>query len=201
MSFLTALVLLAAPALHDEIAAGVGVLGNSFQVVGARLGDTQLAPGVFARKQLSFFTVEGSLLAAIPFDKQTVGFALLGLARVGYAGEHFFIQGGAALQWANGAKPAVEILPTLKAGFLTEKVGVTFGLFDYYGLLPAHLTLNFNKNNSSFLLGYAAPLGLTVGFKTQLTSKIQISMTAFAYKLAQAEFGFLMLQGHFGDAS
>jgi hypothetical protein len=210
MTFLVALLLHASPlpdetqpprprALDDEISVGVGFLGNSYQVTGARLGDGQFTPAIFARKQLSFFTIEASVLLSVPFEKQTVGLSALGLARIGYAGEHFFIQAGAVAQWAESALPAFQILPTLKTGYLGDTYGLTLGLFDYYGLLPAHVTFDVKKQNTTFSIGYAAPLGMTLGFKTRVTPAVGISVNAFAYKLAQAEFAFIMLQGFWGE--
>ncbi len=197
MFFLATLLVLGASGderlLTNEVSAGVGVLGSGYSQLGVRLADAQLTPTVTARWLFWGVTVDGGLLLVAPLTRDGAALALTGGLRVGYTGQRFSVVGGALAQWASDGHPAVQWLPTLRASVDFGPFGLTLGILDELGLLPAHLSFDLALGRSTFSVGWVAPIGLVGRFEVPLVSDFALRLQGFAYKVAEAEFAQVMV--------
>lgn len=187
--------------LRTEVTAGVGLLGSAYASPAARWGDLHLAPVVTGRVLLGGFTTEAGVLLAVPFEAATTGTALTAGLAVGWSGERWSLTAGALLQWADAARPAVQVLPQLRAAYDFGPVGLSLGVFDQLGLIPAHLSAFTHLGPTRLSLGWVAPLGLLAGADLELPRGFGLRVTGFLFKLAQSEFAMLTIAGTFGGGA
>lgn len=199
---LLALCLSAEPAarlLSNEVSAGVGVLGTSYSFTGGRLGETQVAPTVTARGLLGGATLEGGVLWVIP-TAGTTSTSLTAAARLGWTGRRWSVLAGVLLQWAAGATPALQWLPTLRGSVDFGPFGLTLGVFDSLGLVPAHLSADVRVGRGGFSVGWVVPVGAILSAHLPLDERFGLRLSAFAFKLLQSEVAMVTLAGTFGGA-
>lgn len=192
----------AAPLLTNEVSAGVGVLGTGFTVArGVRLGDAHLTPTITARGLLGGFVIDGGLFTASPLSDGRTAFALNGALRLGYSGARWSVLGGVAAQVAPDARPAWRFLPTLRGSVSFGAVGLSLGVFDHLGTVPAHLSLDVHAwETARFSVGWVAPLGLIASGDLPIGRGFGLRLTAFAFRIANTESAQVLLSGTFGGA-
>jgi hypothetical protein len=183
--------------LSSEVTAGVGLLGSGYAFTGGRLGEAQLAPVVTARGLLGGATLEGGLLLVVP-TAGTTGVSFTASARLGWTGQRWSLLVGGLVQWAADARPALQWLPTLRGSVDFGEFGLTLGVFDSLGLIPAHLSIDLRVGRGSFSVGYVAPVGLLVSTQLPVAERFGVRVTAFAFKLAQTELAMVTVSGTFG---
>jgi hypothetical protein len=174
--------------LTDEVTAGLGAFGSGYSQLGTRLGDANLAPSVTGRVLFSGFTLEGGALVVAPLGRDGSSLAVTGTARVGWTGRRFSVLAGALGQWGQASTPAWQWLPTLRASVDLGPFGLTLGVFDFLGLVPAHLSFDLWLAHARFSLGWVAPIGLVGSLDLPVTERFAVRFQGFAYKLAQVEF-------------
>jgi len=187
--------------LEPEVAAGVGVLATSYQTFGARLGEAALAPTVTARGVFSGFVVEGGALLSAPLVRGGTLLTTTFAARVGFSGERWAMVAGVVAQLAPEATPALVLLPSLRGQLSFGGAGLTLGVFDHLGLVPAHLSVDVGPfSNGAFSLGWVAPLGLIGSADLSPPRGLGLRVTAFAYRLNNVEAAMVLVAGTFGGA-
>jgi hypothetical protein len=174
--------------LTDEVSAGLGVFGSGYSQPGVRLGDANLSPTVTGRVLFSGVTLEGGVLVVAPLTRDGSALAVTGSARVGWTGQRFTVLAGVLGQWGQGANPAWQWLPTVRASVDFGPFGLTLGVFDLLGLVPAHLSFDVSLKHVRFSVGWVAPIGLVGTLDLPVAERFAVRFQAFAYKLAQAEF-------------
>ncbi len=174
--------------LTDEVTAGLGVFGSGYSQLGTRLGDANVSPTVTGRVLFSGFTLEGGVLVVAPLVRDGSALAVTGAARVGWTGQRFTVLAGALGQWGQAASPAWQWLPTVRASVDFGPFGLTLGIFDLLGLVPAHLSFDLSLAHARFSLGWVAPIGLVGTLDLPVAERFAVRFQGFAYKLAQAEF-------------
>jgi hypothetical protein len=185
--------------LTSQVAAGVGVMGSSLVVTGTRLGETLLTPSVSGRVLLGGVVLEGGLLTSSSLVRGGAVFSLTGEARVGWSGERWAVTAGAIVQVSPEARPALQVLPTLRGSLAFGRAGLTLGVFDHFGLVPAHLCVDVVPTpKGRFGLGWVAPLGLLASGELALTEGFGVRVLAFGYRLGSAELAMLLVSGTFG---
>lgn len=185
--------------LANEVSAGVGVLGTSYTFTGGRLGETQLTPVVTARGLLGGATLEGGVLLVLP-TAGTTGVSFTAAARLGWTGQRWSLLLGALMQWTADARPALQFLPTLRGSVDFGSFGLTLGVFDSLGLIPAHLSADVRVGRGGFSVGYVAPIGALLSAQLPLDERFGLRVTAFAFKLLQTEVAMVTLSGTYGGA-
>ncbi len=201
MTPLLALLLSAAPEpdarlLTQELTAGVGVLGASYTAVGARLGDAFVMPTLTARGVFGGFVVEAGVSGTSPVTPARASFGVNGLARIGWSGARWSVVGGVFGQFAPEAKPTTLLLPSLRGEVSFGTVGLSLGVFDHLGLVPAHLSVELGPwSRGRFSLGWVAPLGLLATGSLTLIPGVDVRVTAFAFKLANTETAMVLVSG------
>ncbi len=201
MSVLLALIVAAAPErlLDSNVAAGVGVLGSSYTVTGTRLGEGLLISTLSARGVFGGFVIEGGAMVAAPLERGGSLLTLTGAARVGYSGERWSIVAGVVAQLAPEAQPTLQLLPTFRGQVSFGRAGLSLGVFDHLGLVPAHLSVDVGPfENGRFSLGWVAPIGLIGSADLSLVSGFGLRFTGFAYRLNNVEAAMLLVSGTFG---
>lgn len=181
-----------------EVTAGLGFLGSSYASTGFRLGDPQLAPIVTARYLFGGFTTDAGVLLSLPLTPDGVGLAFTGSLRVGWTWRKWSLVGGAVMQWASGATPALQWLPTLKLSADFGPFGMTLGVLDELALLPAHLSFDLKQGRRRFSVGWVVPIGLVAGADLPITERFGLRLHAFAFKAFQAEMAMVTVSGTFG---
>lgn len=181
-----------------EVTAGVGFLGSSYSQPGLRLGDAQLAPVVTARYLLGGFTTDAGVLLSVPLTTDGVALAFTGSLRVGWTWKKWSVVAGAVMQWASGATPAMQWLPSLRLSADFGPFGMTLGILDQLALLPAHLSFDLKQGPRRFSIGWVAPIGLVAGADLPVTERFGLRFHAFAFKAFQAEVAMFTVSGTFG---
>ncbi|MBL8920235.1 MAG: hypothetical protein JNJ54_15320 [Myxococcaceae bacterium] len=203
-SLVLSLVLAADPSaarlLDSHVAAGVGVLGSAYTVTGARLGEAALMPTLSARGVLAGFVVEGGAFVSSSLVRGGTVFSLTGAARVGYSGQRWAVVAGVITQVAPEAQPSVQVLPSVRASVSFGAAGLTLGVFDHLGLVPAHLSVDLRVPNGRFSLGWVAPLGLLASADVDLVQGFGLRVTAFGFRLGNVESALLLVSGTWGGA-
>lgn len=180
--------------VSSEVTAGLGFLGASFTMTGARWGDFLLTPTVTARGVFGGFTVDGGAYLAGPLTSGGVALSMDAALRVGWTGRRWSLVGGVNVQWTPGAKPAAALLPTARLDVDFGPVGVALGLFDHLALVPAHLDAKLGR----FSLGWVAPIGLIASADLELPDGFGLRVSGFAFKLGNAETAMLSFAGTWG---
>ena len=203
---LLALVLSADPGperlLESNVSAGVGVLATSYTVFGARLGEAGLLPTVTARGVFGGFVIEGGAYVASALMRGGTLLTVTGGARVGFSGQRWAVLAGVVAQAAPEATPALQVLPSLRAQVSFGQAGLSLGVFDHLGLVPAHLSVELGpfERRGGFSLGWVAPFGLIGAADVPITSGFGLRVTGFAYRLNNVESAMLLVSGTFGGA-
>jgi hypothetical protein len=176
--------------LAPELAASTGVFASAWSSTGIRLGDAQWAVTADARGLIGGFTGELQALALFSLSGDGAATSIGFVPRVGWTGRRWSVLAGASIQLAPAAQPATQVLPSLRAQFnFTDGLGLSAGLFDFYGQVPFHLSAEVGD----FSLGWAAPLGFVIGMRFRLPKHLSIRVQGFVYRLFQAEQGMLTL--------
>lgn len=186
--------------LADEVSAGLGMLGTGYAAVGTRLGDAQLAPRVGGRVLWGGLVFEGGVLLVAPVTRDGAGLAVTAGLSLGWSGQRFCVVVGALGQWADGGKPVLQWLPTLRGSVDFGPFGLTLGVFDHLGLVPAHLSFDLRVEGGMFSLGWVAPIGLLASLELPVGARLGVRVTGFAYTVGSAQFAMLAIAGTFGDA-
>jgi hypothetical protein len=187
--------------LQDEVAAGVGLLGSGYTAVGGTaVADPQLTVGVGYRMVWSGPTADLGVLVALPLTPDGTSLALTGALRVGWTGQRWSVLGGVLVQWAQDPKAPLSFLPTLHAAVDLGPCGLSAGVLDLLGLVPAHLSVDLKAKDISFSVGWVAPVGLLAALELPAWPGARARLTAFAYRLFQAEFAFLSVGVALGGA-
>lgn len=181
-----------------EVTAGVGFLGSSWAQPGIRLGDPQFTPLVTARYLLGGFTTDAGVLLSAPMTRDGVAFAFTGSLRVGWTWRKWSLVGGAVMQWASGATPSLQWLPSVRLSADFGPFGMTLGILDQLALMPAHLSFDLKQGARRFSIGWVAPIGLVAGADLPVTERFGLRFHAFAFKAFQAEVAMLTVSGTFG---
>jgi hypothetical protein len=181
-----------------EVAAGLGILGASYSQPGYRLGDAHLTPVVTARYLLGGFTTDAGVLLVAPLTGDGMALAFTGSLRIGWTWRKWSAVGGITMQWASGATPSLQWLPSLRVSGDFGPFGMTLGVLDQLALVPAHLAFDFKVERRKFSVGWVAPIGLIAGADLPITERFGLRITAFAFKAFQAEVAMLTIAGTFG---
>lgn len=205
LALLVSLVAMAEPAptrlLDSHVSAGVGVLGASYTVVGARLGDPLLVPVVTARGVFGGFVVDGGGLVAAPVTRGGTGLSLTGALRAGWSGQSWSLLGGVVMQLAPEAVPSTQLLPTLRGQLSFGKAGVSVGVFDFVGQVPLHVSVELGPfTNGRFSLGWVAPLGVVASADLWVTPDFGVRLSGFGYRLGNVETAMGVVSVTYGGA-
>jgi hypothetical protein len=182
--------------LDDEVTASTGVFASAYTQPGATVGDALWAAGTSGRYLLGGATGDLAVLALVPLTGNTVATSFNLTPRIGWTGRRFSILAGVSLQLAPHALPAAELLPSLRAQVAFGPVGITAGLFDVYGQLPFHLSVELK----GFSVGYVAPLGAVTSARIRLTHGLSLRLLAFAYRLVNVTTGMATIGVAWEDA-
>lgn len=180
--------------LDSEVAAGVGVLGAGSTSRGALWGDWLVAPTASARGVFSGFVVEGGVYAASPLVAGGVGTSFDAALRVGWSGRRWALVGGVNVQWTPGATPAWAPLPTARLDVALGPVGLTLGVLDWLGLVPAHLDVRWGP----LTVGWVAPIGLLASGDISLPRGFGLRASGFAFMLGNLRTAMVCLSGTWG---
>ncbi|MDP1919077.1 MAG: hypothetical protein Q8L14_22705 [Myxococcales bacterium] len=194
-----AMVLGASPLLDSEVSAGVGVLGTGYTGVGARLGDAFVTPSIGARGVFGNFVIDGAAFTSSPLRSARASFSGTASVRIGATGERWAVMAGVVGQYAPDARPRTLILPTLRGQVSFGQVGLSLGVFDLLGLVPAHLSVDFGPfTRGRFSVGWVAPVGLLASGELSIARGFGVRVTAFAFRLTNTETAMLVVSGTFG---
>lgn len=138
---------------------------------------------------LGGFTLDGGVLSLVPLRRGGPGASLTLTARAGYTGERWSLVGGPVLGLGYSARPALQVLPSVKALYRVGPVDLHAGLFDLHGLVPAHLGASWKGLG----LAYVLPLGARAWANLPLTSSLSLRVEAFAFRLGTAQSAMLTL--------
>jgi hypothetical protein len=202
ISALLSIVLAAEPRLlESNVSAGLGALGTSYTAFGARLGEGALVPTVTARGVFGGFVIEGGAYVSTPLLRGGTLLTVTGAARAGFSGERWAVLAGVVAQLAPEATPSLQLLPSMRAQVSFGQTGLSLGVFDHLGLVPAHLSVDVGPfANGRFSLGWVAPLGLIGSADVAITSGFGLRVTGFAYRLNNVESAMLLVSGTYGGA-
>ena len=187
--------------LGPEVAAAVGVLGTGYTMQNTHWLDLHIAPAITGRYLFGGFTIDGGVLLAIPLSRDTTGLSFTAQLLVGWTGKRWNVSAGGLMQWSNLAQPAIQWLPRLRASYSFGVLGATLGLFDQFGLVPAHLSADLRWRGARYSLGWVVPIGLITGADLPLTGRVGLRINAFGFKLAQTEIAMLTLGATFDGAA
>jgi hypothetical protein len=143
---------------------------------------------------------EGGVLLVAPVTRDGAGLSVTAGLAVGWSSRRFALVLGALGQWADGGKPLVQWLPTVRASVDCGPFGVTVGVFDHLGLVPAHLSFDLVVDDATFSVGWVAPIGLLASLTVPVGARLGLRVTGFAYTVGSAQFAMLAVAGTFGDA-
>lgn len=182
---------------RTELSLGATGVGTAYTFRGGRFGDFSFGPDIRATGLIRGFTLQGSFLYSVPYDSTGATAASTLTGRIGYTGQRFQILGGAVVQVAPGAAPAMQLLPSFRGeAKFTERLRFSAALFELHGFVPLQLAWE----QDDFFLGYAAPLGVTAGFRTRISEELQLDVRAVAFRLYNTELALISISGVAGAA-
>jgi hypothetical protein len=178
------------------VSLGGGALNTGYSFEGGgwmQLFATQQVEGRFL---IGRFTLEGSLLHALPMSGSSDTRAYLAQLRLGWTGERFAIAAGPSFQLAPEATPSSQLLPTVRAEWiLTDAgLGISGGLFDLYSQAPLRISLELPQ---IFGFGYVAPLGVEAHAAVPLGHEFELRAQGLALRVANATQAMVLLSAAF----
>jgi hypothetical protein len=178
--------------LHQpEVYAGGGALSTSYGFHGGRWGELFSVQHLGARWLAGGFTLEGGVLAAQPLGQRDVGTGLTTDLRLGWTWSQLTATAGASLQYAAGAQPRTQLLPTARLEWRPGDFGLSAGVFDVHAIAPARLSVEFRD----YGLGFVAPLGLEARARFQLGQRLSLRVQGLAFQAGNAQVALLMISG------
>lgn len=187
--------------LDSHVSAGVAVLGASYTVFGARLGDALVTPVLTGRVVFGGFVVDGGAMVAAPVARGGAGLSVTGSLRAGWSGEAWSLVGGVVLQVTPEAVPSTQLVPTLRGQLSFGKAGVSVGVFDFVGQVPLHVSAELGPfANGRFSLGWVAPLGIIASADLWVTKDFGVRLAGFGYRLGNTETAMGLLSVTYGGA-
>ncbi|HEX8437506.1 hypothetical protein [Archangium sp.] len=171
----------------SELHVDLGALSGGFTHGGGAWMDSFAAQAASGHLLLGGLTLEGGVLSLLPVRRGGAGASLTLTARVGYTGEHWSLVGGPVLGLAYAARPALQVLPSLKALYRVGPVDLHAGLLDLHGLVPAHLGASWRGVG----LAYVLPLGARAWASLPLSSALSLRVEGFAFRLGNAQSAML----------
>ena len=182
--------------VQNEVEAGVGLEGASYLAGSTRMGDAVFTPFAAARGHLGPVAGELTVLGATSLSgNASASFTLA--PRIGFTGPSWSLLVGVVLQDAPATPAPLQLLPSLRLAKRFDELGVSLGVFDFGGLLPAHLSFD----TEHFSLGYVAPLGVRASLRFPLNwCGWELELHGFGYRLLQAEVAMVALSVRFGGA-
>jgi hypothetical protein len=174
------------------VSVGTGALDMGYSFEGGswmQLFATQQVEGRFLFQR---FTLEASLLHALPVSGSLATRAFVTQLRLGWTGERFAITGGPSFQIAPEAKPSIQLLPTIRAAWMISDsgLGLSAGIFDLHAEAPVRLSIELSE---LFGFGYAAPLGLEAHAALPLGRDFQLRAQGLALRAANAKVAMLLV--------
>ncbi len=170
-------------ALHVDL----GALSGGFTHGGGAWMNPFAAQAASGHLLLGGLTLDGGVLSLLPLQRDAAGASLTLTARVGYTGERWSLVGGPVLGLAYSARPALQVLPSLKALYRVGPVDLHAGLLDLHGLVPAHLGASWRGVG----LAYVLPLGARAWASFPLSSALSLRVEGFAFRLGTAQSAML----------
>jgi len=178
--------------VQNQVEAGAGVGGSSYLAGTARFGDSLFTAFVSGGGHLGPGAAELTVLATTPLAGNTAS-SVTFAPRIGWTGRSWSVRVGAAIQLSPSTPAPVQALPSLRIDKQFDSTSLALGVFDFGGLLPAHLSVSTDR----FSFGYVAPVGVRFAFWIPL-ERFQLELHAFAYQLLQAQIGMVALSVRFG---
>ena len=185
--------------LDDDVSAGLGVLGSGYAVHGARWGDALFTPTLTGRGVFGGFVVDGGLLVATPLAPGGTSFSTSVGLRVGWSGQRWALVGGAVLQWAHDGRPALQLVPTLRGSVDLGAMGLTLGVLDDQGMVPAHLSADLPTKLGRFSLGWVFPIGLIGSADVPISGRVGLRVSGFVFRVFNAEVAMLTVAATWGS--
>jgi len=187
------------PRLESNVVeVGTGIFGAAYTATGARMGDTQWAVSARGRYLFGGLTGEAEVLALFPLTGNGAATSVALVPRIGWTAAHWTVVVGANVQLAPSAVPTASTVPSLRAHVrLTDGIGLSAGVFDYYGQVPFHLSAELGD----YSVGWAAPLGLVASARWHLPAHLTLRVLGFVYRLYNQEAGMLSVGLSWGGAS
>ena len=176
-----------------EVTLGAGMLGAGYGFEGGSMGDLFTTQQVEARWLFSGFTLEGSLLDALPVVSRSNGQSITAMVRVGWTGERFSGALGAVTQYVPTARPSNQLLPTARVAYAFDRFALSAGLFDLHALAIARVSVDVDNWGA----GYIAPLGLEAHARIPIAHEFGLRVQALAFKAGPAQVGFVAVSGSF----
>ncbi len=178
--------------VQDQVEAGAGVGGSAYLAGDTRFGDSLFTAFASGRGHLGPGAAELTVLATTPLTGNTAS-SVTFAPRVGWTGQSWSVLLGAAIQLSPSTPAPVQALPSLRVDKQLDQVALALGVFDFGGLLPAHLSVSTDR----FSFGYVAPVGVRFAFWIPF-DRFQLELHAFVYQLLQAQLGMVALSVRFG---
>jgi hypothetical protein len=172
-------------ALHVDL----GALSGGYTHGGDAWMEPFAAQAVSGHLLLGGFTLDGGVLSLVPLRRGGPGASLTLTARAGYTGERWSLVGGPVLGLGYSARPALQVLPSVKALYRAGPVDLHAGLLDLHGLVPAHLGASWKGLG----LAYVLPLGARAWASLPLSSTLSLRVEGFAFRLGTAQSALLTL--------
>jgi hypothetical protein len=169
--------------------ADVGLLSSGLVAADRAWTDSFAAQALSGHVLVGGLTLEGDALALQPLSVASVlggggdggaGASVTLGVRVGYTGERWSVVGGPLLGFAPGARPRLQVLPTLRALRHVGPLTLHAGVFDSHGLIPAHLGVSWKNVGLSYVL----PLGARVWGRLPIGPRVGLRLEGFLYRLA-----------------
>ena len=190
---------------HDGSASGwrfeagllAGAISDATATFGERFGSTFALGGVQATGGFGLFELEGNFHALGTPVTDRARAAWGGALRVGVRTEHFAVRAGAILQLMGSGPAPAQWLPSLHAGWRAGRFGLSSGVFDGLGYMPAHLSAHWE----GFSLGYVLPLGARAGAAFRVSPNLGLRVDAFAFAIGSYQTALLTVAAVFGEAS
>ncbi|QRN98315.1 hypothetical protein JRI60_04395 [Archangium violaceum] len=172
---------------HSELRVDLGALTGGYTYGGGAWMSPFASQAASGHLLLGGFTLDAGVLSLVPLQRHGSGASLTLTARAGYTGERWSLVGGPVLNLAYTARPALQVLPSVKALYRVGPVDLHAGLLDLHGLVPAHLGASWNGLG----LAYVLPLGARAWAHIPLSSSLGLQVEGFAFRLGSAQSAML----------
>jgi hypothetical protein len=175
--------------LKPELRGGVGAYGTGYTSRGARWGDALAAVTAEGRTLVGSFATELSAFVVAPMTPRGASASVTFVPRVGWSWERFAVLAGPSVQVVPGAQPVLQVLPSLRTQAKLGTLGLSLGVFDDAGQVPAHLSVDFQN----WSVGYVAPLGARACARVAFAPHLSVVASGFAYRLFNTDVAMLTL--------